>query len=100
MDDKIRINLRIDNELYPLTIKRIEEEKYRAAAKQVDTIIQKYRNNFSKETEKVHWVLAALELALINSSLKDRNDTQPYFEKLAQLLADIDECINDNEATK
>lgn len=93
MDDKIRINLRIDNELYPLTIKRIEEERYRAAAKQVDDFIRKYRRMFSQESEKVHLVLTALELALINHSQKDKNDTQPFTDKLNQLMNDLDECI-------
>ena len=37
--------------------------------------------------------MTALELAFENMSMKDRNDTQPYQEKLKQLEEDIDECI-------
>lgn len=35
-DDKLKIHLRIDNELYPLVIDRDKEELYRKAAKQID----------------------------------------------------------------
>lgn len=41
-----------------------------------------------------HWAMTALELSFENVSLKDRNDTQPYAEKLKQLADDIDECIH------
>ena len=92
-DDQMKIHLLIDNERYPLIIKREEEHLYRDAAKQIDYKLNKYRNKFPSLNTEKYWVMTALELAFENMSMKDRNDTQPYLEKLKQLEEDIDECI-------
>ena len=36
MDDMMKIHLLIDNERYPMTIRREDEQLYRDAAKQID----------------------------------------------------------------
>ena len=52
-DDQMKIHLLIDNERYPLIIKREEEQLYRDAAKQIDYKLNKYRNKFPNfNTEK------------------------------------------------
>ena len=54
-DDQMKIHLLIDNERYPLIIKREEEQLYRDAAKQIDYKLNKYRNKFPNfNTEKYH----------------------------------------------
>ena len=63
------------------------------AAKQIDYKLNKYRNKFPNFNTEKYWVMTALELAFENMSMKDRNDTTPYLEKLKQLEQDIDECI-------
>lgn len=97
MDDKFKINLLVDNEKYPLTIKRDEEIYYRDAAKQIDYKLNKYRRLYPNFSSVKHWAMAALELAYENVKMKDMNDTQPYHEKLEQLMGDLDEYIADNE---
>ena len=42
--------------------------------------------------------VAALELAFENMSMKDRNDTQPYVDKLKQLEEDIDKYIEKDKS--
>ena len=42
--------------------------------------------------------MAALELAFENMSMKDRNDTQPYVDKLKQLEEDIDKYIEKDKS--
>ena len=46
MDDVMKIHLLIDNERYPLTIRREDELLYRNAAKQIDNKLNKYRSRF------------------------------------------------------
>ena len=41
-----------------------------------------------------HWAMAALELSFENISMKDRNDTLPYTEKIRQLTEDVENCIH------
>ncbi len=96
MDDKLKIHLLIDNERYPLTIKREDEQLYRDAAKQIDNKLNKYRRTFPEFDSYKHWAMAALELAFENVSLKDKNDTEPYMQKIADLVKELDECINNN----
>lgn len=93
MDDKLKIHLMVDNDRYPLTIKRDEEIYYRDAAKQIDNKLNKYRRLYPNFSTVKHWTMAALELAYENAVLKDRNDTGPYMEKLKQLEEDLDNYI-------
>lgn len=93
MDDKLKINLLVDNERYPLTIKRDEEIFYREAARQIDNKLNKYRRLYPNFNSVKHWTMAALELAYENAKMKDMNDTQPYHEKLESLMKDLDEYI-------
>lgn len=83
----------VDNDRYPLTIKRDEEIYYRDAAKQIDNKLNKYRRLYPNFSTVKHWAMAALELAYENVVLKDRNDTGPYMEKLKQLEEDLDNYI-------
>ena len=73
MDDVMKIHLLIDNERYPLTIRREDELLYR------------------------NWAMAALELAFENISMKDRNNTEPYQEKLKELTKEIEQYLSKNE---
>ncbi len=99
-NDKLRINLLINNERYPLNIRRDEEQLYRDAAKQINDKLNKYRRTFPEFSDAKYLTMVALELAFENMSIKDKNDTQPYLEKLKELSDDLDSYIvekNGNE---
>ncbi|MGL4853428.1 MAG: cell division protein ZapA [Phocaeicola sp.] len=101
MDDIFKIHLLVDNERYPLTILRSEEEDYRSAAKQINDKLTKYRSNFPSFRMEKHWAMAALELAFENQILKGKNDTAPYQERLKELMKEVEEAIhNTNESVK
>ena len=93
MDKLMKIHLLIDNERYPLTIPREDEKLYRDAAKQIDNKLNKYRSTFPDFSPSKYWAMVALELAFENTSLKDKNDTQPYTEKIKELTKDIESII-------
>ena len=97
MDDSLRIHLLIDNKRYPLHIKRDEELFYRNAAKQIDNKLNKYRSYYPDFSPARHWAMAALELAFENISMKDRNNTAPYQEKLKELTKEIEKQISNRE---
>lgn len=92
--DKMKIQLLLDNERYPMTIRREDEQLYRDAAKQVDNKLNKYRSRFPDFSYEKHWAMAALELAFENVSMKDRNDTSPYREKLRELTEEMERYIS------
>ena len=94
MDDKMmKINLLIDCQRYPLNIRREDEQLYRDAAKLIDKTLNKYRSMWPELGANNHWAMAALELAFNLMSMKDKNDTKPYLEKLEELTKELDNYI-------
>lgn len=94
MDDMMKINLLIDCQRYPLNIRREDELLYRDAAKLIDKTLNKYRNWRPELSAGQHWAMAALELAYAYISNKDKNDTQPYLNKLEELTEELDKYIS------
>lgn len=91
MEEEFHIRLKIDNEEYPMTILRSEEEDYRAAARKIDRKLNKYRRVFPKISAEKHWLMVAVELAYENVRLEKRNDTQPYVDRLRKLSKEVEE---------
>lgn len=50
MDEHFIVNLRVANEIYPLRIKREDEEKYRKAASKIDYQLGQYKQNFTGDS--------------------------------------------------
>ncbi|MBR3626635.1 MAG: cell division protein ZapA [Bacteroidaceae bacterium] len=95
MDDKIRINLQMADTTLPLTIRREEEETVRKAAKQVDNLLNAYRDRYkSNITERTALVMVAYQLALSNLQKEVRNDTEPYTTKIKELTNLLEEYIS------
>ena len=72
-------------------------DRYRDAAKQIDNKLNKYRSYYPDFSPARHWAMAALELAFENISMKDRNNTAPYQEKLKELTKEIEKQISNRE---
>lgn len=98
MDDRMKINLLIDCQKYPLNIRREDELLYRDAAKLIDKTLNKYREWKPDLSSNQHWAMAALELAYAFISNKDKNDTQPYLRKLEELTKELDNVISEKQA--
>ena len=97
MDDRMKINLLIDCQKYPLNIRREDELLYRNAAKLIDKTLNKYREWKPELSSNQHWAMAALELAYAFISNKDKNDTQPYLRKLEELTRELDNVISEKQ---
>ncbi|MCE2615735.1 MAG: cell division protein ZapA [Phocaeicola sp.] len=92
-DNMLKINLLIDNDNYPMRIRRNDEIFYREAAKQINYKLNRYRTLYPQMNDKRHWAMAALELAFESASLKSSTDVKPYEEKLEELTNLIDKFI-------
>ncbi len=97
MDEKMKIHVLIDNERFPLTIHREDEWLYRNAAKQVNDKLNAYREECHKRglqySKERYLAMVAFDLAFHHISLKDRNDTDPYREKLTEWVKEMEELI-------
>jgi len=94
MDDKIRINLQMADTTLPLTIARKDEEMVRKAAKQVDNLLNAYRDRYKNITERTALVMVAYQLSLSNLQKEERNDTEPYTQKIKELTALLEEYFS------
>ena len=93
-EEMMKINLLIDCQRYPLKIRREDEQLYRDAAKLIDKTLNKYRDWMPDLDSNNHWAMAALELAYSAISMKRKNDTKPYTEKLEQLTKELEAYIS------
>lgn len=88
-DDKIKINLQIADQNYPLWIERAEEESVRKAAKRVNMRLNKYRERFPSVGSERLLVMVAYDFSRESLELEDRNDTMPYTEKVKELSEEL-----------
>lgn len=96
MDDKLTITLWINDQQYRMLIPREDEYLYREAAKQIQERINKFRRLDPGASAERIFSMAAFEISYENISMKDRNDTKPYIDKIQQWSEEMDECLNED----
>lgn len=94
MNDKIKINLKIGGRIIPMNILPENEEIIREAAKQVEMKINAYRGYYTDLEQETILGLTAFDFALSNLKLKERNDTQPYTDKIEELNELLENHLN------
>jgi cell division protein ZapA len=92
---KFRINIKIDGKNYPLTINFEDEERYRLAAKRVNEIVRKYREQFGDQDSKDILAMAAFQIALSSNELQKRNEKSLFIEELKNLNDDISDFLKE-----
>jgi len=97
MDDKFLIHVEIAEKSYGLWINREDEELARDAAKQIRLKINQYRLKFAKSNLDVKDLLAmvAFQLSMNNLQLEDRNDTDPFTDKIQQITTELEMYLKD-----
>ncbi|MGQ7869174.1 cell division protein ZapA [Sunxiuqinia sp. sy24] len=91
MTNKLSININIDGRIYPLTIVRDDEEKYRKAAKILNDIILQYKKKYADHDSKDFLAMTAFQFVLKNLELEDRADESPFIEE----IKDLNEVLGD-----
>ena len=95
---ELSIKLTIANRVYPLSIKRAEEENVRKAAKLIEDSVKDYEENFSVRDKQDLLAMCALQFA--NQVVADEGkiviDDNSLEEKLAALDNDIAEYLESN----
>lgn len=75
---------------YPAFIDREDEEIVREAARQVNIRYIQNRQAYAELSHEKVIAITALELALQMLDLKDKNDTEPYMNKIKELTEVLD----------
>ena len=63
MTDLLKIKVNLADRVYPLTIRRDEEENIRKAAKSIDAILHKYEDGYAVRDKQDLLAMCALQLA-------------------------------------
>ena len=90
MNDKIRINLNLAGTTYPVFIDRKDEEIVREAAKQVNIRFNRNQLEHPEMSPEKVMAITAFELSLQMQDQKERNDTEPYTNKITELTEVLD----------
>lgn len=63
MSDQLKIKVKIADRVYPLTIRRYEEESLRMATRQIEEIVRRYEENYAVKDKQDLLAMCALQLA-------------------------------------
>jgi cell division protein ZapA len=97
MTDKLSININIDGRVYPLTIVRDEEEKYRKAAKIINDIILQYKKKYANHDAKDFLAMTAFQFVVKNLEMENRADESPFIEEVRELNEMLGDYLSLNE---
>lgn len=97
INDKLVIQLMIGNQIYPISVKREQEELFRKAAKQINEKLNRYRVAYPNQGYEKYMSIALLDFAVKALQAESDNDTEPFNKCLSQLTSEIEETININK---
>ena len=93
MEDTLKIKVNIANRTYPLTIKREEEEKIRAAVKQINDAVKRFEERYAVQDKQDVLAMCALQLASQIEKMRSQH-TEQVFE-YEQFVKDMEEVLNE-----
>lgn len=93
--DQFRINIRIEGRVYPLSIDRKEEERYRKAAKAVNETVGKFRKLFHDKDSQDILAMVAFQVALDHTELLERDDKSLFMDGLKDINDDISDFLRE-----
>ncbi len=87
VSEKLSIQLLIGNRTHSVTVKREEEEHFRAAAKMINDKLNRYRKAYPDKVYEEYMSVVLIDIAVSLVKMQNNNDTKPY-EELIQRLGD------------
>jgi cell division protein ZapA len=94
--DKLKIKVSIAGRIYPLTIKREEEENIRKAAAKIEAIVKQFESNYAVKDKQDLLAMCALQLStkVENDKGKTLIDTSTIDNELDAIQSDISAMLN------
>ncbi|MCM1107545.1 MAG: cell division protein ZapA [Clostridium sp.] len=91
--ENFQIKLRLGSKMFPITIKRTDEENYRAAEKLINEKYNFYAGRYPNQGDASYFCMAALDIALSLKRNESQNDTKPFVDCIQELVKEIDESL-------
>ncbi len=95
--NQLRINIRIEGRVYPLSIDRKDEERHRKAAKIVNETVSKYKELFRDKDARDILAMAAFQIALNQTELLEREENSFFIDELKNLNDDISDFLKEEK---
>lgn len=90
----MKINVRIDNKMWPMKIHREDEFLYREAAKMVSYKIRIYREGYQEMGSIEHWTMVAFEMAFLVVKNREDERNNGLRSRIEQLDKELDSYLN------
>ena len=97
--DEFEIKVKVAGRLYPIWLKRNDEQQeylIRKAAKRIEQFELAYRQNFVKSLDdRDILAMAAIQIARDLVMLEEKNDTKPLTHKIKQLTDILEDYLKE-----
>lgn len=88
-----RISVKLAGKEYPMTIPQAEEEKFRRAARDINSLIAAYKTRFMAEPED-YLAMAALQVAADKVELEMKREMTDQMVRLQEIDQQIDDYLD------
>lgn len=92
-EDKLVIKLMVGNQLYPISVRRDQEEVFRRAAKDINEKLQKYQTTYPNQGYEKYMSIALLDFAVRTLQIEKDNSTSLYSDIITALTKEIEQVI-------
>lgn len=92
--EKMVIQLLVGKQIYPITVKREQEETYRKAAKLINERLARYEQSYPGLSYERYTSVAMLDFATQVIQLQNRQDQSPYAETLQRLAQEVRQLLD------
>lgn len=95
MEETLKIKVNIAQRVYPLTIKRNEEERIRKAVAAINEAVKRFEERYAVQDKQDVLAMCALQFTSLYHELKRGEDsmTQPLNQVLIELEEQLDAVI-------
>lgn len=96
MENKLAINLKILDRVYPLRIDSADEEKLREAAKRINTIVLKYKQKYRDKDDVDFLAMASLQFMTRLIEFENDENSDSLADAVDEVCEDLDLYLKAN----
>lgn len=95
--DKLVIQLLIGKQVYPITVRRDQEEVYRKAARLINEKLGRYEQSYPNLSYEKYTSVALLDFAVQVIQTQKQKDQSPYEDVVKRLTEEIAQLLANKE---
>lgn len=92
-DETLTIRVNIADRYYPLTIKKVEEEKLRKAAKRINDTILQFRKKYSDKDGQDFLAMASLQYVTKLIEMEEKQNISSFVEKIKEIDKNLEDYL-------